>query len=77
VFEPHSFIKIFGNITLLNYTSLKKIIPTIGAGVLKKVERMFGVCSSTFIVLTPNGLANYPPDLRQESELLLIHPRKR
>jgi len=32
VFEPHSFTKIFENISLLNYTSLKimKIIPTVG-----------------------------------------------
>jgi hypothetical protein len=32
VFEPHSFIKIFENISLLNYTSLKikRIIPTLG-----------------------------------------------
>jgi 2-polyprenyl-3-methyl-5-hydroxy-6-metoxy-1,4-benzoquinol methylase len=32
VFEPHSFTKIFENISLLNYTSLKikRIIPTLG-----------------------------------------------
>lgn len=32
VFEPHSFTKIFENISLLNYTTLKitKLIPTVG-----------------------------------------------